>query len=227
MSLRSYSNTDAIFYGELVEIAYQMYFSDTSNPNPPQPSNFPSGWQIIFNITVDAVVPLFSEVQFIGFIAQSTTNPDSAIIAFRGTEGDLDWIKDLEFKPVPFTQVPNGGNVEYGFLSVYETLHGVIPSTGERRKLGDLVGELSAGSSLVVAGHSLGGALAILHGAVVAAGGGVNLSVYTYAAPMVGDQQFVTTFGSLVPESVRIYNFPDIIPDLPRRFWAIVRCKPG
>jgi triacylglycerol lipase len=208
--------SDAAFWGEFVEVAYMMYQSDRNNPNPPQPSYFPAGWNLYANITIDPSVLGDSQVQFIGFITQSAADPTSFGIVFRGTEGDLDWIMDFEFWMDPFTEIPNGGNVEHGFLALYQTLKGILQAGGATGGLEDIVAGLAPTPNVVVTGHSLGGALAILLATVLSSTGTVaSPTLYTLAAPMVGDLQFASTFNARVPDSVRIYNLPDLVPDLP------------
>src|SRR5262249_10296043 len=74
---------------------------------------------------------------------------------------------------------------------------------------------------------SLGGALAVLHAAVLSASGISGVTITTVAAPMAGDRQFSTTFLTLVPNSVRIYNKPDIVPDLPGTLLGYTQVQAG
>jgi hypothetical protein len=208
--------SDAAFWGEFVEVAYLMYGNDPNNTDPPQPSYFPADWNLYANITMDPSALWESQVQFVGFIAQSTADPTKFGIVFRGTEGDLDWIMNAEFWMDPFIEIPNGGNVEHGFLVLYRTLEGILQVGGETRRLEEILASLPLNSNLVLVGHSLGGALAILQAAVLS---GTEITaapaLYTFAAPMVGDLQFASAFNALVPDSVRIYNLPDVVPNLP------------
>ena len=215
MAVQSFNASDAAAWGEFVQVAYQTYVDNPGNPNPPQPPYFPTGWALVANLTVDPVFGIFSQVEFIGFIARSTTDPTHYAIVFRGTQSDLDWISDFEFWMDPFTEVPNGGQVEHGFLAVYRTLNAVVPGATTRRALAAMAGDIPAGASVSVTGHSFGGALAVLHAAALSSGGNPPVAITTFASPMTGDRQFSTNFMTLVPNSVRIYNKPDIVPDLP------------
>jgi hypothetical protein len=227
VAVQSFNTTDAVGLGEFVQVAYQMLADNPNNPNPPQPTYFPAGWQLAMNLTVDPVVGIFSQVEFIGFIAQSTADPSRYVIVFRGTESDLDWISDFEFWMEPFTEVPNSGQVEHGFLAVYRTLKAVAPGATARRALVTIVDDLPAGANVTVTGHSLGGALAVLHAAVLSSKGISGVTITTFAAPMAGDRQFSTTFMTLVPNSFRIYNKPDVVPDLPGPLLGYTQVQAG
>ncbi len=227
MAIQNFSTSDFVAWGEFVQVAYQMYLDNPGNPNPPQPTYFPAGWTLAMNLTVDPVVGIFSQVEFIGFIAQSAADPSQYLIAFRGTQSDLDWISDFEFWMEPFTAIPNGGQVEHGFLAVYQTLNGVVPGATAGSPLATIMGNIPTGASITVTGHSLGGALAVLHAAVLAGNGFSDVTIATFAAPMAGDRQFSTTFMNLVPNSVRIYNIPDIVPDLPGTLLGYTQVQAG
>jgi hypothetical protein len=224
--MQVFNASDSVAWGEFVQVAYQMYSDNPGNPNPPQPSYFPAGWTLAVNLTVDPVVGIFSDVEFIGFIAQSTADQSRYAIVFRGTESDFDWISDFEFWMETFTEVPNGGQVEHGFHAVYQTLNGVVPGATARRALATMVGDLPTGANVTLTGHSLGGALAVLHAAVLSSQVS-GVAITTFAAPMVGDRQFSTNFMRLVPNSVRIYNKPDLVPDLPGTLLGYTQVQAG
>jgi triacylglycerol lipase len=228
MAIQNLTTSDAVALGEFVQVAYQMYDDNPGNPNPPPPSYFPAGWNLVVNLSVDPVLGIFSQVEFIGFIAQSAADPLQYAIVFRGTQSDLDWISDFEFWMTPFTEVPNAGQAEHGFLAVYRTLNGVVPGESVRAPLGTMLGGLiPTNASVTVTGHSLGGALAVLHAAVLSSSGIPGVMIVTFAAPMVGDRQFSTTFMTLVPNSARIYNKPDIVPDLPGTLLGYTQVQAG
>jgi hypothetical protein len=72
-------------------------------------------------------------------------------------------------------------------------------------------------ASLVITGHSLGGALATLLALDVAANTalGKNLAAWTFASPRTGDPSFADTYNQVVPNTVRIANRMDLVPKLP------------
>jgi triacylglycerol lipase len=228
MPMMNFSTSDAVTWGEFVEVAYQMYLDNPGNPNPPKPSYFPAGWSVAFNLTVDPVLGIFSDVEFIGFIAVTTTTPPSYAIVLRGTESDLDWITDFEFWMDSFTEVPNGGMVEHGFLEITRSLKAVDPATGASQPIATVTAGLTAGAAVTLAGHSLGGAIAVLQAAILSSQGvTAKPQIYTFAAPMAGDRQFSSTFLGLVSESYRIYNKPDIVPDTPGTLLGYTQVQTG
>lgn len=221
MPLQAYSTSDATFWGEFINVVYRMFEDGGGSLSPPQPKYFPQGWKLLADISVGPGF-LFPHAELIGVLAMSTQNPSQLAIVFRGTDSIWDWVKDGEFWRIPFTEIPNGGWTEYGFTTLYRTLQLHTPdgaAAGEGgaaapQSLADWAAGLEAGTTPVIAGHSLGGALAILHAAVVASRG-LATRLVTMAAPMVGDWQFVTTFTGLPIDSARIYNKPDWVPALP------------
>ncbi|MCL6445172.1 MAG: lipase family protein [Alicyclobacillus sp.] len=205
----------AIFWGEFIELAYATYVPGVPNPLPP--TNFPSGWRLVKNITADAVVSFVDQKEFLGFLAQSTTNPNEFAVVLHGTEGIMDYLDDFEFLMTDFNLVSNGGKTEYGFTRFYESFSFVDPVTGIVQTLQEYLNDLSVLKplpSFTVAGFSLGAALATLH-AVVLASRHFPVEAYLFASPMVGNQTFVQTYNALVPHSYRIVNKPDIVPRLP------------
>lgn len=220
MPLQAYSNSEAIFWGEFINVVYRMFEDSGGSVAPPQPTYFPTGWKLLLDLSVGPGF-LFPDAELIGVIAASEKNPSQIAVVFRGTDSIWDWVKDGEFFRVPFDEIPNGGWTEYGFTSLYRTLNVWTPGGGGQaadgaagQSLTNWTAGLDANVMPVVAGHSLGGALAILHAAIVASRGPAT-QLYTLAAPQVGDWQFVQTFEQLPIGSARIYNKPDWVPALP------------
>jgi hypothetical protein len=67
----------------------------------------------------------------------------------------------------------------------------------------------------VVCGHSLGGALATLLVADLAANTPLRPRAWTFASPRVGDAAFAGRYGGLSTVSWRIYNQADVVPYFP------------
>jgi triacylglycerol lipase len=215
----TYSVQTAILWGEMVKSAYSTYDADTHDTNPLTPQNLPDGWQVIANLQSDPVAGLFSEIQFIGFVVGSKEDSSQIGIVFRGTDGILDWVVDFEAKHVDFTDIPNGGRTEDGFTCMFRSLRVVKPGQTEKQTLDQFFRTLDSSTTITVTGHSLGGALANLTGAWIAASyAEFPLELYTFAAPMTGDKTFVATFNSLVSNNFRIYNEPDIVPKVPSKW---------
>lgn len=216
METLDYSVQTAILWGEMVKSAYSTYDANMRDTNPLTPQNLPDGWQVIANLQSDPVAGLFSEIQFIGYVVGSKADASQIGIVFRGTDGIMDWLVDFEARHVDFTDIPNGGRTEEGFTRMFRSLNLVAPGQTETQTLDQFFQTLQPSTVITVTGHSLGGALANLTGAWVAAKyPQFALELYTFAAPMTGDKTFVATFNSLVTNNFRIYNKPDIVPKVP------------
>ena len=212
----SFDKQKAIFWGEFIEIAESMYSPRVTNP--PQPSNFPKGWRIVNNINANAIVGLIDQKEFMGFVAQSLVVPSMFAVVFRGTRGILDALEDFDFDMIDFEMIPNAGKTEHGFTRFYESLSFVDPISGDSQNFENYLKGLPQSISFTVAGYSLGGALATLLGMVLAYHN-IPVEVYTFASPMVGNAEFVKMYNTLVHNTYRIVNSPDIVPRLPSAFF--------
>ena len=113
----------AFFVGQFVQAAYTM-FSNPQSPGPlrPEPAGIPDGYELGAWIHMSDFVLDVVEPKFYGIVAHSLNEPDSRVIAIRGTEGAIEWIDDAFAIPVPFRQVPSAGRVAAGFDKIYTTL---------------------------------------------------------------------------------------------------------
>eukprot|EP00756_Hemistasia_phaeocysticola_P057118 Hpha_TRINITY_DN33751_c0_g1::TRINITY_DN33751_c0_g1_i1::g.25157::m.25157 len=102
--------------------------------------------------------------------------------------------------------------VHKGFLRAFES---VGPELLARLRV---VIEAHPRHELVVTGHSLGGAVAILFACSVRHALGISPTVYTYGSPRVGNVTFRERYNWMVPDTFRIVNENDIISTLP---WAV------
>ena len=216
MSSFTYSVQTAIQWAQLIQSAYATYEANNRDTNPATAQNLPGGWQIIANLQSDPVAGLFSEIQFVGFVVQSAADPAQYGIVYRGTDGLLDWLEDFEAEHTDFTDIPNGGRTEKGFTQMFRTVQVIQPGQTNGVTLQQFLQTLDSSSRITVSGHSLGGAIANLTGAWIAATWPeFALDLYTFAAPMTGDATFAATFNQLVPYNFRIYNQPDLVPKAP------------
>ncbi|MCD1260088.1 lipase family protein [Paenibacillus athensensis] len=204
---------ERIFWGQFVQVAYEMYAQN--HQNPPTPDNFPVGWQRVADLQMAPKLALLQEREFAGVLARSQADPLHWAVVFRGTESPMDWLADFEFKLETITEVPNGGRTEQGFTNLYRSVKLVFGdgATPDQPLLQHL-DQLPAGSRLTVSGHSLGGAIATLHG-FVAGSKQIPVEVITFASPRVGDADFVAAFQRLVPHNTRVFNLPDLVPTVP------------
>ncbi len=86
---------------------------------------------------------------------------NSIITTFRGTETKLNWLEDFDFKKVDYL-LPGCTNcsVHQGFLACYESLSDQVESYI------DVLTLKYPNATVVVTGHSLGAAIAMLAAAV-------------------------------------------------------------
>jgi Lipase (class 3) len=115
---------EAFFYGQFVQAAYGMFKNPQgADPMRPDPAGIPSGYELgawihMSDFFLDIVQP-----KFYGIVVHEIANPNSRIIAIRGTEGALEWLDDAAAMiHVPFRQVPTAGLVAYGFDKIYNTM---------------------------------------------------------------------------------------------------------
>jgi hypothetical protein len=113
----------AWFYGQFVEAAYSM-FKDPQSADPlcPEPAGIPAGYELSAWIHMSDFFLDVVEPKFYGIVAHRIADPDSRVIAIRGTEIALEWIDDLMAVPVPFRVVPSAGRVALGFDRIYSTM---------------------------------------------------------------------------------------------------------
>lgn len=207
--------TAAYTYGACVEAAYRLFKDGVLHPNLAD-ALLPTGWSAVTGLVAIDHTALKSEAEFFGLIARAT-NESHVVVAIRGTDTFLEWLVDAEFLHHAFPAAPGAGRVEDGFYQVYRTLRCSQPDS-------DVVSylrTLPAGTSVTIAGHSLGAAVATLLAADVAAQlPTLELALYTYASPKPGDQTFSAYCDLHVPNHFRIVNLPDIVPRLPPGYVA-------
>ena len=136
---------------------------------------------------------------------------DAIIVAFRGTEPTslADWAAGFRTAQVPFDAVAH--------LSGWGRVHG-----GVARSLGTVLPRIveaisrhdGAAHSLWITGHSLGGALALLAGAVLAKQERHPIAgVITFGQPLGGRSQFAARYSlALGDRTFRCVNDQDIVP---------------
>jgi hypothetical protein len=136
----------------------------------------------------------------------------TALVAFRGTQPDeiRDIATNLQANQVDWPE--SGGRVHAGFARAARTL---LPAVREWLNQGEGAGR----RALVLAGHSLGGALATLTATVLPP----SLLV-TLGAPRVGNTAFAAALSEV--EMLRLVNGCDIVTQLPPAFSLYAHAGP-
>jgi fermentation-respiration switch protein FrsA (DUF1100 family) len=115
-----------------------------------------------------------------GFVASRNEGDDPVtVVAFRGTEPDrpMDVLADLNILPSPGGV---GGNVHRGFANALHAVEGPVRAA-----------ILRAPGRIVLTGHSLGAAIALLAAGLVPAERRATTRLHTFGCPRVGDKDFV------------------------------------
>jgi len=208
----------ALRYASLVAIAYSV--DPSADYNPATIATIKTaGFSYLHTIYGDELAtdinPNIGKIDSFGFLASSDQGELVAII--RGTVTIMDWVHDAAFLMLPCPIGHGTGLTEDGFTSVYRSLRiGRSNSDPSLREAVSAIFSQGGITTVTVAGHSLGGALAHLLGLDVAFNTPCrDPQVYTYASPRVGDHIFASIYNSSVPHTYRIVNRQDVVPQLP------------
>jgi len=186
--------------GNLTQWAYEIYRA--GKPVTPEPLAA-AGYTILYSVfSTDIAARLIY-----GFIASG--KPGEYFIALRGTETAEEWLLNLAAIPVPF---PGGGLVTAGFFAIFERLE-CEDENGKIVTLREAVATLPV-ESLLVTGHSLGGAIATLVAADLATVLPWRVELLTFASPRVGDLFFRNRIDHGVIHH-RVANPLDVVTHLP------------
>ena len=156
-----------------------------------------------------AKLHFFDDTSTHWFSAKSTqafiTHHDEVIlISIRGTLELADWWRDVDAAQVPFEE--GQGKVHRGFYEAYKAL---------KKFVQDYLDQFHSGQKIIISGHSLGGAIALLLAEALrnATDNNYDVLLYTYGAPRTGDATFVAAAEPLAHH--RAVNNNDMIPSVP------------
>jgi triacylglycerol lipase len=210
---------DAKFMIGVIYPAANSAYSIMTVPAPP----LPDGYALVGAIKADPkqaaavmaqadpgqhriVSGMLSESNVFGLIAWNEA-AKTALIAFRGTQTIWDWVNDVDAVPVDYLPAAGCGHVHMGFQLVYEHVR------ESARQL--LAAGCKGAQRVLVTGHSLGGAVAILAGFELAKTGSVIPELYTLAGPRAGAPDFAGKFNVAISVCYRVVNFMDAVPQVP------------
>ncbi|KAJ1957723.1 hypothetical protein EC988_000686 [Linderina pennispora] len=149
-----------------------------------------------------------------GFVAHKDDTKE-IIVSWRGTTILMDWVKDFTYFPVSWPSSIAGSQVHRGFLQAYSSASAHIEET-----VAKLVAKYPD-YSIVLTGHSLGGAQATIAAVDYATRHPEWLSklkLFTYGQPRVGNPKFA---GWLSQQPFPIYRTVykgDLVPRVPFQF---------
>ncbi|MGL4223491.1 MAG: lipase family protein, partial [Shewanella sp.] len=141
-------------------------------------------------------------------------NKEHAVVAWRGTESGSDYLTDVNGIQANAAPILSSGSIHLGFKNAYQDIS-ANKKLEDAKKLMD--GHL-AGKPLFICGHSLGGALALIHAAERRAD---KPLLYTYGMPRVFDRSAVAQLSDIV--HYRHVNSNDLITAVPHPKWATTR----
>lgn len=126
------------------------------------------------------------------------------LISIRGTANGADALRDMDATQVPFGEWP--GKVHNGFYGAAKVAYEFVVRYLEK---------FYNGQKLVITGHSLGGAIALIVSEMLRRNKryAADIVLYTYGAPRTGDKTFVEGAEPLVHH--RTVNQNDPVPSVP------------
>jgi triacylglycerol lipase len=134
----------------------------------------------------------------------------SAFVSFRGTADVEDWLADLDAVPEDYRPVAGFGQVHAGFQDVYQLVRQSIAA--------NLAAATAGCDRILITGHSLGAALAVLAAPDIFRSmppNKIEPGLITFAGPRVGLTDFVDAFNAAIESCFRVVNFLDIVPYVP------------
>ena len=156
------------------------------------------------------------EPEWFGYIARSK---DTVMVVFRGTVTDRDWVADAEFFQMDYPYAGGKLRTHTGFTRLYCTCRDEI-----MRVLLDQPDTLS----LLITGHSLGAALAVLFAMDADQSTSFRETImYTFAGPRTGNRSFARAFNKQGCVAVRVVNVHDVVPRLPPSYIEMPESKVG
>lgn len=122
-------------------------------------------------------------------------------IVFRGTQEPKDILTDAYCVQTEMKVYQHSCKVHIGFHNAYESIKNEIKLDKFRNH------------TLVICGHSLGGALATVCATVI---DHQNVNCITFGSPRVGNDDFVDIFKMNVRETYRFVHENDVVPMVPK-----------
>lgn len=145
------------------------------------------------------------------------TDTIMACIAFTGTYYSSQWNDNLKLQLTSAKEL-NGSvedtQIHKGFYEVYLSLRPWLWNWFKSHHNNN-----SEITQLFITGRSLGGALSTICAYDFAECIDSDIVHYTFASPRVGNNTFADKFDERMPNSIRVYNTEDVVPNLPPAVW--------
>jgi len=133
----------------------------------------------------------------------------SIYVVIRGSSSVMNWLDDFEVKLVPYNSFPECNcKIHYGF---YNSALAVVSKTTNTVKI---LQKQYPDYSVVVTGHSYGAACGQIL-AMELVKNGINVKLYNYGQPRVGDANYATFVNTKIQEYYRATHNKDIVPHVP------------
>ena len=143
-----------------------------------------------------------------GFQAFVASTDSFVVASFAGTSDLADYLTDLTFasRSETFPGIP--GRVHIGFLNVMNRSWPVLLDLIKKH--------YTTGKSILLTGHSLGGAEAVISATRLEKLGFPIDSLYIYSVPRIGDDEYARHVSATFPNRIwRFTNNEDLVPRLP------------
>ena len=132
-----------------------------------------------------------------------THNDQVVVISVRGTEGLSDILRDMDARQVPYEE--GNGQAHRGFYKAFQAATVFVDRYMRAFHRPD--------HSVVICGHSLGGAIALMLAEWLRRNWSADTQLYTFGAPRAADRAFVQGAQALTHH--RLVNHNDPIPGMP------------
>jgi triacylglycerol lipase len=156
-----------------------------------------------------AVAAMTKNTDIFGLMGRNPTNR-TAFVSFRGTSDVGEWVADIDAVPDDYLPIGAFGQVHAGFQDVYELVRTNIAA--------NLATAVAGCDQILITGHSLGAALAVLAAPDIFRNmppNKIEPRLITFAGPRVGLSDFADKFNAVIESCFRVVNFLDIVPYLP------------
>lgn len=128
------------------------------------------------------------------FVAKGSYNSRPVyIVSIRGSDSSEDWVTNMQLANRKLKDLTIPGKVHQGFLGYAEAVYNSIAWDDATRPM---LYQLTSGKAdILVTGHSLGGAVALIYSTMLRSIGVTpeHMQTYTFGAPAVGDKAFAAT----------------------------------